>query len=307
MEESNLEVIAGKSYMFPGHLAVGVYLNDTSHSALLIDSGVNEKEAKKMHDYIQKRGYQVTSIIVTHGHMSQLGGLRYFKEQNDNLKVYASDWTSQFIENLSLESWLIETNPVDIQKPGKERLKNIVTDILPYQNHTLMIEDTKVEIVTLPGHFLGMIGVITPDHVFYVADAIFGEHTLSKQKLLYYTDIQKAKASLKKIGASRSTAYVLTHGGKYESVTALIKQHLQFIDQTHVFVVDEMSKQPLSLEGITQKMMKKFGVKDDVEYFNLVRFITKSYLNQLQRESRLLVTVRDGVLYYYDGSLITML
>lgn len=304
MERSDLELVAGNSYMFLGHLAVGVYFNDTLHSALLIDSGVNKKEAEKINHHIKKKGYHITSIIVTHGHTSQLGGLHYFKEQNNDLKVYASEWTSQFIENLSLEPWLIETNPVDAQKPGKVNFKNIVTDIIPYHNHTLIIENIEVEVITLPGHFLGMLGIITPDRVFYVADSIFGEHTLSRQKLLYYTNIQKAKASLKKIEASSNTAYVLTHGGKYEDLTSLIEQHLQLIDLTYAFIIDETDKQPLTLEDITQKMMRKFEVKNDLKYFNLTRFITKSYLNQLQGESKLLATVRDGALYYYNGSAI---
>lgn len=306
MRDVKWERVAGNSYMYHLHLAVGIYLDEAAKTAILIDSGANEKEAQTIDMLIQKGGYRVSAIIVTHGHVSQLGGLFYFKRKYDSIRVYASPWTSQFIVNRSLESLMMGAIPGSLQDAGMSQEDCIVTDLITYQDQECIIQDQPMGIVTLPGHFPGMLGVVTPDHVFYVADAIFGEHTLAKQKLLYYTNIQEAKASLAKIADRDMTAYVLTHGGKYESVVRLVEQHTQLIDQTSELILDALKVRSLTLENITRIVMDEYKIKNDIEHFALSHLITRSYLKQLRDDSKLASEVRNGVLYYYDESLAVM-
>ncbi len=44
-----------------------------------------------------------------------------------------------------------------------------------------------------------MIGIITPDNILYCGDAFFGDDTIDKHGLLFYTNIGDTIESLKKI------------------------------------------------------------------------------------------------------------
>jgi len=300
MKEKNIEQIIGNSYMFNHKQTIGIYLNHTAKSMVFIDSGVNEKEAQKIHQYIKKIGYNVNAIIVTHGHMSQYGGILYMKNHYKHVKVYATAWTVQFIENLLLEPCFIGSIPKHSLKYEQERekFKHIVTDILPYYDHKLLIDNQILEIVTLPGHFPGMIGIITPDEVFYVADAIFGNKTLRKQTLLYFTDIKAAQHSLHKLIENSKAAYVLTHGGKYDNIYPLVEQHMKLIQETIHFIVATVREQALTLEKMTQKMMNKYQMQEDPKHLTLTQFITKAYLIYLEDEKKLISKMKEGQLYY---------
>ncbi|UHA72721.1 MBL fold metallo-hydrolase [Paenibacillus sp. 481] len=302
MKDTNLSLIRGNSYMFEGDLTVGVYFNDTNRSAVLIDSGANKDVAKRIEQSIKQKDYQITSIIVTHGHQAQLGGVSYFKQKYKGLKVYATSWTTQFIEKRALEDWLSGHIPCITKETEHNQSPDLITDIVPYTDHTLVIDQVSFAVVPLPGHFPGMVGLITPDQVFYCGDAIFGKKTLNKQKLLYYTDIKGAKASLRKIGKRKTNGYVLSHGGVYTEVTDLIQQHLQLIDETSTFILGLVREQPMTLESIVQQVMKKYQLQNKSAHFTLANSIVRSYLTELSDNSKLRATVNDGRLHYYARS-----
>ncbi|MDK8179879.1 MBL fold metallo-hydrolase [Paenibacillus sp. UMB4589-SE434] len=306
MKDTKLELINGNSYMYDANLAVGVYFNENSRAALLIDSGANENAAKRIEHFVKKKGYYISSIIVTHGHLAQLGGLPYFKKNYANLRVYATSWTAQFMEHRALENWLSGHIPCVVNEIEEEMVKNAVTDIIPFRDHDIVIDEITFSIVTLPGHFPGMVGVVTPDQVFYSADAIFGNKTLIKQKLLYYTDIKGAKDSLDKLAAHKHAFYVLSHGGKYNDVKLLIQQHQHLIDETSNFIFGIISEHPLTLESIVQRVMKEYQLKNKPGHYTLTNTIVRSYLTALHDGSKLRASVNDGILYYYDRASVVL-
>lgn len=46
-----------------------------------------------------------------------------------------------------------------------------------------------MEYFRLPGHFWDMIGVKTPDDVYFMADCVFGENILEKYHISFFYDI----------------------------------------------------------------------------------------------------------------------
>ncbi|WP_028546583.1 MBL fold metallo-hydrolase [Paenibacillus taiwanensis] len=306
MKDTKLELINGNSYMYDANLAVGVYFNEDSRAAVLIDSGANESAAKRIEHFVKKKGYYISSVIVTHGHQAQVGGLPHLKKIYADLRVYATSWTAQFLEHRALESGLSGYIPCVANELDEGIVKDAVTDIIPYRDHDIVIDEVPFSVVALPGHFPGMVGIVTPDQVFYSADAIFGNTTLIKQKLLYYTDIKGAKDSLNKLTAHKYAAYVLSHGGKYNDVTLLIQQHQHLIDETAQFIFGIISEHPMTLEGIVQRVMKEYQLKNKSSHFTLANTIVRSYLNELHEDSKLRASVNDGILYYYDRASVIL-
>ncbi|TVX94077.1 MBL fold metallo-hydrolase [Paenibacillus agilis] len=299
MKENNLELINGNSYLFEEDLTVGVYINKSNQSAVLIDSGANKDVAKRIDQALKQNGCQLAVIILTHGHQAQLGGVSYFKQKYKHIKVYATSWTAQFMEKRALENWLSGHIPCVTKEYEHNESVDMITDIIPYRDRQLVIEQASFSIVTLPGHFPGMIGIITPDQVFYCGDAVFGDKTLMKQKLLYYTDVKGARASLRKIAQSKRYAYIVSHGGKCKDIASLVQQHQQLIDETSQFILGLIREQPMTLESIVQKVMNEYQLQNKSAHFALANSIVRSYLTELSDSSKVRATVNDGILQYY--------
>ena len=84
-------------------------------------------------------------------------------------------------------------------------------------------------ILPLYGHTPGQIGIITPDKVAYLADALMSETVMRGAKMpsaVCRADDLKAKASLR---ALRCDAYVLAHRGVYSDIGDLIEKKISLI------------------------------------------------------------------------------
>ncbi|MGG0812572.1 hypothetical protein ABE142_07820 [Paenibacillus alvei] len=80
--------------------------------------------------------------------------------------------------------------------------------------------------------------------LYIAANAMFGYHTLSKQKLLYYTNIAEAKSTFRKLLSLKASAYVLYHGGCIKGMRNLVKQHMTRIYETTHFNPEPRTRQP---------------------------------------------------------------
>ncbi|MBX6396542.1 MAG: MBL fold metallo-hydrolase [Alicyclobacillaceae bacterium] len=200
---------------------------ESDQSAILIDSGLDKETAKKIDQALCSLGYRPTVILNTHGHADHCGGNHYFQSRYPEIEIFATQHEAHFIEVPFLEplylSWGALPFP-ELRNKFLEAKPSKVTGYLPYEERRFTLRDVCFEIVPLPGHSHGMVGVITPDRVLYCADALFDEETLNKHPLLYYTDIGKALTSLEKLKTINTDAYVLYHGGAYTQIDGLIDQ-----------------------------------------------------------------------------------
>ena len=115
--------------------------------------------------------------------------------------------------------------------PGQ--METIFSSMLTEVDHVILPHETEVtvcgavfQIVPLPGHTAGHIGIITPDNVFYVGDALMGEEVLQYAKLptsLSYALDLNSKKALRRFSCD---AYILAHKGVYHDLSALNDQNI---------------------------------------------------------------------------------
>ncbi|AWX58971.1 MULTISPECIES: MBL fold metallo-hydrolase [Brevibacillus] len=300
MDRLELIEVAGNSYVVSGKYGIGVYLDRSSKTAVCIDSGPNATVIEKVCTKISDRGYQILAVVHTHGHAVNYGGNLYLKKRFPNLRIYATHLASYLIENPHLEPFVFDAGRGADTEPdqNKRNAHALVTDYLPSTDGIFHVHSIPFKIVSLPGHSPGMVGIITPDHVLYCGDALFGPKTLNKQDLLFFNDPSAARRSFKKLSTMKLNAYVLYHGGPFKTVTGLINKHLTLMKDTSAFLEAWIHEQPSTLEQVVQKVMKKYEFEDDLHRYGLTTSIIRSYLKELQQENRIVAKVDNGLLLF---------
>lgn len=301
MGKLNLIHAKGNSFFFDGIFSIGLYLKEKT--AILIDSGISKDTTKEICKYLSENQMTVEVIINTHCHGDHCGGNAYLQQKFPEIKIYSTETERPFIEDPLLAPICFccgaaafedikKCKPITPQQPSK------VTHVIsPYKDQTLTLCDESFEIIALPGHTRGMIGVKTPDNVLYCGDAIFGGDTFKKHPILFYTFIQDTLNSFKKLKALslQIEAAVTYHGGLVSNLISLIEDHETRILETKQMIFSFLKKTPLSLEALTAKVMQKNGIPDDLIAYTLTKTPVQAYLAELEREGKVEIYVKEGI------------
>jgi glyoxylase-like metal-dependent hydrolase (beta-lactamase superfamily II) len=299
MSKITLQHIKGNSYFCSGALSIGVYIH--KNIATLIDSGGDESCAKDVSKAIQAEGYQIGAIINTHCHPDHCGGNAYFQKNFPNLAIYATHEEQPFIENTTLAprcfcGLAAPFEGLQNKYIAPQKTSIVTNPIYPYQDQTIIINDAQFNVITLPGHTPGMIGIITSDNILYCGDALFGENTIEKHPVLFYTDIQKTLASFEKIKTLSIDGCVLVHGGVVYDITTIVDQHISKIAEIQENILMLLRAQPLSIDNLTQLIMQMYKIGNNIIAFTLTQTTVRAYLSYLESKKLITIIVAEGLL-----------
>jgi glyoxylase-like metal-dependent hydrolase (beta-lactamase superfamily II) len=298
-------LINGNSYFYNSILSIGVILIPDKSCALLIDSGLDESAAKKIKTFLAAKNIAIKYVINTHSHADHCGGNAWLQKGISDLKIYAPPFEATFIKDPSLELFVFSAGAAPFAELDNKFLKaspSSITGEIEYKDHLLkVIEGIELDIVILPGHTPGMIGVgYIKDKVFYCGDSIFGSTTLDKHGVLFYTDISKTLESMQKLLGliQKYDNFVLYHGGVVSSsqMKDIIEKNKERLINTTTFILETIKKSSLSIEKLMQEVMCKFQVDNNVVQYTLTRTCVLAHLRKLQQQKEITLSVKDGVL-----------
>jgi glyoxylase-like metal-dependent hydrolase (beta-lactamase superfamily II) len=299
MATITLQHVKGNSYFCSGVLSIGVYIHE--NVATLIDSGGDESCAKDVSKALQTAGYTIGAIINTHCHPDHCGGNAYFQKNFPGLTIHATHEEQPFIESTTLAprcfcSLAAPFSGLQNKYIAPQKSSTVTNPIHPYCDQIITINNAPFTIVTLPGHTPGMIGIITPDNILYSGDALFGESTIEKHPILFYTDIKNTLASFEKIKSLNVDGCVLVHGGIIYDVVTITDRHIAKVIETKDSILALLQNQPLSIDELTQQVMQKYTIGNNIISFTLTQTTVRAYLSYLEGEKLIMLTVSEGLL-----------
>ncbi|MDR1649058.1 MAG: MBL fold metallo-hydrolase [Synergistaceae bacterium] len=291
-----LKQLGERTWYIPGRVNVGYYEEDGK--GYLIDTGLDDDHGKKILRLLNEtRGAPLRAIVNTHSNADHIGGNALIQKRT-NCEVWATRIEGVMTEWTPLESlWLWSAWPFrEIRGKFIEAKPSKVTFIDEAKTESeYPIMDTALTAVPLPGHYLDMIGVKTPDGVFFVADALFDPAILEKYRFCVMIDVEAGYRTLDMLENSRAvTWFVPCHAPAVREIGELARRNREAQAWVTEAVYDVLTPgRALSREDILAEIGLAHHLEMDAAHLLLNLSSVSAHLTYLSMRSRIKSFVRD--------------
>lgn len=265
---------------------------------VLIDAGSDQDAGRKIRKILNGKGWNLRAIYVTHSNADHIGGCAYLQKQY-GCPVYARGMEQAFTEYPILEpSFLYGGYPPKelchkflMAKPSECSL--LTEEVLP----------AGFELVELPGHFLDMVGIRTPDDVLFLADCLSGRKTLEKYRIGFIYDVEAYLKTLEKLGSLSAALFIPAHAEVTSSPEEL-KQMAELNRRTVLGIRDDilsflhLDEKPKSFEEILAFLFDHYGLVMTWEQYVLIGSTIRSYLAWMMNQKQVKAVFEKNVLRF---------
>ena len=271
--------IKNNTWCFEAFSNVGIYTPD-GKNAVLIDSCDHPRMVKALDRQLSEMGLTVATIINTHCHIDHICGNRYFKEKY-GCRLLSTEKEKLFIRYPALESEFYyagvdikkESSPFFLSEPSETEI--IGEDNLP----------DGIRIVPLPGHGFEMVGAITADNVFFLADSVLSKKTWDEYRLPFFHDINSSIETLEKIKTIKADIYVPSHDAPTDSIEDLAQYNIDRLKEKKELVLSLCEGR--SVEGIYAEYAKKENLIPRAEKYPMFEVMIRNLLQALADDGRI--------------------
>lgn len=295
--ESNmtLKKIGKKTYCIESDTNIGIYMTGPD-KVCIIDAG-SKGDGEKIDEILTEQGWSIDFIINTHSHIDHIGGNKYLMEKY-NVPAYCTEIDKLFAEYGDLEaSYMNGGKPAGklahiFKHPGKIGFRAI-EDVLT-ENTAAAEGDAErplhgLQWKLLPGHTFGMIGVKTPDDVWFLGDAYLSKAYMEKRSFGYLVDAGEYLATLDMLKSLEGKMFVPAHGVAEEDISAILEMNEANQKMLIKAVKDACSAggscvehKGASLDEIISKMYEATKMRTNEANHALLSSTVKCYLTYLQ-------------------------
>ena len=279
----------------PGAVNIGVLRN--GDDAVLIDTGLDKDNGRKLLRLLEEQGLTLKAIINTHSHADHNGGNNYLTRNNE-AQVYAPSIESGIIENPLLEpiylfhgAYPISNlhNKFVLAKPSK------VDHIL--EPGKLEIIGLKPEIIALPGHSYNQIGVMLDD-VFFCADTVFSERVIDKYRIPVVQDVVRHLETLDKLDEIKCSLFVPAHTKPTEDIKTLVEKN-RSTTQSIISDIKQLLKEPRTTEEVQSLLGSEYGLElGVVQQYYLIQMTLMAYLGYLYDSKQVEIKLEENRLLW---------
>lgn len=283
--------VAENTYYINAPSKIGVY-RVSDDDVWLIDSGNDKDAGRKIQKICEAQGWKLTAILNTHSNADHDGGNTLLQNRL-GCAIYTTP-----MEKAVVESPLLEPAFLYGGYPFK-KLRNKFLMATPSQAQDIATAPLPegMAYFRLPGHFWDMIGIKTPDDVYFLADCVFGENILQKYHVSFFFDIAAQFETLDFIETLAGKLCIPAHAEPTEDIRPLAaanrQKSLEILD-----VLLEICRTPLPFDSVLQQVFRHFSLTMDHAQYVLVGSTIRSYLSYLADQGKLFCYVSDNLLLW---------
>ena len=283
--------VAPHTYYINSPSKVGVYVEE-DNSVWLIDSGNDKDAGRKIQKRLEENGWTLKAIINTHSNADHIGGNTLLQNRLQ-CQIYATPMENAVIGAPILEpSFLYGGYPFQ-----KLRSKFLMATSSQSQDIAQAALPEGMEILPLGGHFWQMIGVKTPDDVYFLADCVFGENIVEKYHISFVYDTKAFLETLEFVKTLEGKLCIPAHAEPTEHIAALAEINQKITEEILERLLT-ICQTPKNFETILQEVFTSYGLTMDYAQYVLVGSTIRSYLSYLFDAGKVEAFVENALLLW---------
>ena len=278
--------VGEKTYYIKNATNIGIYKID-DNNVYIIDSGNDKDAGKKILKIIEEKNWQIKGIINTHSNADHIGGNKVIQDRT-NCIILGNKIEKTFTEYPILEpSFLYGGYPFkEIRNKFLLAKESIVTPIeknLP----------DGLEYFSLKGHFFDMIGIKTSDDIYFLADSLFSEETITKYHVFFLYDVREYLNTLNFLETLNGKLYIPSHGEATNTISNLIQLNRNKIQEilNKIYLI---CTHEITFEEILKYIFDEYNLMINSNQYFLIGSTIKSYLSYLYDENKLRYEFKDN-------------
>jgi glyoxylase-like metal-dependent hydrolase (beta-lactamase superfamily II) len=270
---------------------VGIYRHG-ENKIILIDSGKDCDVGKDLLKIIKANNWTLETIINTHSHADHIGGNKFLADKT-GCKIYTSRTEKGFCEFPICEPAFLFGG-----YPNKYIRHRFLLAEQSYAGDIAKFElPVGMEIFALNGHCFGMIGVKTPDNIYFMADCVLSETTIEKHHITFVYDVAEHLATLDFIETLNGKMFIPSHAGAVDDIKPLAAANRRNVFEV-IETIKDICKAPSTSEEVIKKIFDKYEIAMDMTQYVIVGSTIKSYLSYMTDNNILDVEIQNNYLLW---------
>ncbi len=282
--------IRGNTYYFEAFTNVGIYRLDENR-VVLIDGTDHKRMAKAVNNYLKSENLTVDTIICTHCHVDHICGNKDFYEKY-GCRILSTEKEKPFIAQPDLEGSFY-FNGIDTDKS-----RNPFFMVEPTVIETLTEDNLPegLEIISLPGHAFGMIGVRTPDGVVFLADSILSEKTWTEHKVPFFHNVNESIATLKMIKDIEAEVFVPSHNAPLTDIKHLADYNIGKLEELKKIAFGLCDGK--GFDTMFTEFLNQLSLEIKTEKYVSYSVMLKNILQSLVEDGKIKAIIEDNKFIY---------
>ncbi len=279
-----------KTYYIKNPTNIGIY-KISENDVWIIDTGNDKEAGRKICKIANEQGWNIKGIISTHSHADHIGGNRIIQNRT-NCQILANKTEKSVTESPILEpSYLYGGYPFkDLRNKfllAKESVVTPIQDNLP----------VGLEYFELKGHSYDMIGIKTSDNIYFLADSLFSQETITKYHLFVLYDVKEFLNTLDKLEKLDGELYIPSHCEASKDISSLIELNRNKVKEITEKIYN-VCKEEKTYEEILKYIFDNYELKMNANQYVLVGSTVKSYLAYLCDENKVTYEFKGNKMYW---------
>jgi len=251
---------------------IGVY-RLSAEKVILIDSGYDAEAGKKVLKILNDSNWALEAIINTHSNADHIGGNKLLSDRT-GCKIYSTRLEGAFCEFPLLESSFLYGG-----FPCRQlRNKFLLAEPSHVNDLAELPLPQGMEVFPLKGHFFDMIGVKTPDDIYFMADCVSGKSIIEKYHIAFIYDVSEYLKTLDMIEAINGKAFIPAHADVAESMKPLAVLNRNKVHEI-IENIKHICETPSTFETILKTLFDRYGLVMDFNQYVLAGSTVRSYLS----------------------------
>ncbi len=295
-----LKKLTNNVYVMEGR-TINLGLITKGSKCIIIDTGLDKSIGGKINKILKEKNLELKAIIITHGHADHFGGNEKILEKN-NVPVYTSAWEVKFLKETKLEPFSIFCG---VNPPQIMRNKYFMAPASPAEDiyeQGDFLKEWGLEVIPLPGHTLGMIG-IKKEGVMFIGDAYYNEMILKKHPIPFLMDVDKLIDTLNWLKEPSASEYhVPSHQGIYKvgsETEQIIDKNIERLNDLYMLIENSIKCGPKTTTELIKIAFEKYNVKcSTFIVYQLVMVTINAYLSSMLDKKIIKPLIDDNILLW---------